>query len=210
MSEITILGAGRVGGNLAAALHDAGHNVTVATRSGRQPDVWAGPTVAFASTRDAFKTAWIAINALPGDAAVAALSPFADALAGKVLVDVANAVSRGQDGRPGGLTYPGSSLAEELQAALPRTRLVKTLNTMLFPVMTKPELVVGANAFLSGNDEDAKQQVRMLLTDLGWSAGAIQDLGGVESARAAEAFILLVPALLKTYGKKPFAMAIAR
>lgn len=210
MNQITVLGAGRVGGNLATALHGAGHNVTVATRSGRQPDSWAGPAVTFASTEDSFKAAPIIINALPGDIAVAALSPFADALAGKVLMDVANATSRGPDGRPGGLMYAGSSLAEELQAALPRSRLVKTLNTMLFPVMTNPELVAGANAFLSGNDEEAKQQVRTLLTNLGWRPDAIQDLGGVETARAPEAFILLVPALLKAYGMKPFAMAIAR
>ena len=170
----------------------------------------ARPQLGVATVADAVGQAEIVIDALPGDIAVATLKPHADALHGKVLIDVANATTHGLDGRPGGLAYPGSSLAEELQTALPNTKVVKALNTMLFPVMTRPAMLENANVFLSGNDEEAKQRVRQLLAGLGWADEAIQDLGGVASARAVEAFILLVPHMLKTYGMKPFAMAIAR
>lgn len=210
MSKIAVLGAGRVGGNLAGGLAKAGHTVTVATRDGAQPQTWQGPELTFATLAGAIADADLVINALPGAAAVDALTPHADVLAGKVLVDVANATTRGGDGRPGGLTYPGSSLGEELQSALPATKVVKSLNTMLFVVMTNPGLVANAKAFLSGNDQAAKDGVRALLSSLGWDDSAIEDLGGIETARALEAFILLVPVMLQKYGMKPFAMAIAQ
>ena len=210
MSNIAIIGAGKVGTNLASALADIGHDVVVATRSGGKPESWHGPSLHFASIADAIVGAEFVIDALPGDGAVSALAPFADALAGKVLVDVANATTRGTDGAPGTLCYPGSSLAEELQAALPRTKVVKTLNTMLAPVMTSPALVRNASVFISGDDEQAKTEVRRLLIDLGWPEASIEDLGGAASARAIETFILLVPAIVRLHGMKPFAMAIAR
>ena len=76
--------------------------------------------------------------------------------------------------------------------------------------MTKPTLVANANVFVSGDDDGAKLRARQLLRDLGWTDEAIVDLGGVGSAQVTEAFILLGPVMLKTYGMKPFAMAIAR
>jgi hypothetical protein len=53
---------------------------------------------------------------------------------GNLLTDVANATGRGNKGRPHGLLYPTTSLAEQLRAALPESRVVKTRNTMLAPV----------------------------------------------------------------------------
>lgn len=65
-------------------------------------------------------------------------------------------------------------------------------------------------AFLSGNDEAAKAEVRSLLQDLGWNPSWIEDLGGIASAQGTEAFILLVPHVLKAMGLVPFAMTLAQ
>ncbi|MFF3017307.1 NADP oxidoreductase, partial [Streptomyces sp. NPDC057939] len=109
------------------------------------------------------------------------------------------------------LIHPGSSLAEQLQEALPDTHVVKTLNTMLFPVMTAPATLTQApTAFLSGEDRQAKQTVRALLTDLGWQDHWITDLGGIRTARATEAAILFVPHVIRANGFTPFAISIAR
>ncbi|BFV58524.1 hypothetical protein KCMC57_up36280 [Kitasatospora sp. CMC57] len=114
-------------------------------------------------------------------------------------------------GLPGDLWYPGSSLAEQLQAALPDTRVVKTLNTMLFMVMTAPEtLATPPTAYLSGDDQAAKKSVTALLGDLGWQPAWIEGLGGIATARAAEAVILLVPHILRRRGFKPFAVSLVR
>ncbi|MEU7062775.1 NADPH-dependent F420 reductase [Streptomyces sp. NPDC053429] len=198
MTTIAVLGNGRVGSSLATALTRAGHEVTVTDRT---PGAAA----------DAARTARIVINATPGDGSLDRLVALREELRGKILVDVSNATVDGPDGLPAHLLYPGSSLAEQLQEALPQTRVVKTLNTMLFPVMTAPALLTQApDAFLSGDDPQAKETVRDLLIDLGWRKEWITDLGGIQTARATEAAILFVPHVIRSNGFEPFAISIAR
>ncbi|WP_214324717.1 NADPH-dependent F420 reductase [Nonomuraea sediminis] len=193
--NIGILGAGRVGTNLAAAFEKAGHEVAVGRRD----------------ALDAALTAQVVINATPGDSSLEQLGDLRDRLDGKILIDVANATVDGPEGLPAGLCYPGSSLAEQLQRALPGTRVVKTLNTMLFPVMTDPRaLTYPPTAFVSGEDSAAKHLVRGLLEDLGWPGEWIMDLGGIETARATEAAMLFVPHVIRAQGFRPFAVSIAR
>ncbi|MFJ4482601.1 NADPH-dependent F420 reductase [Streptomyces longwoodensis] len=198
MTDIAVLGNGRVGGTLAAALTRAGHEVRVADRT---PGAAA----------EAARTARIVINATPGADSLDRLTALREELRGKILVDVSNATVDGPDGLPADLVYPGSSLAEHLQEALPDTAVVKTLNTMLFPVMTAPATLTDApDAFLSGDDPLAKETVRGLLVDLGWRTEWITDLGGVRTARATEAAILFVPHVIRASGFTPFAISIAR
>ncbi|MFE5812987.1 NADPH-dependent F420 reductase [Streptomyces sp. NPDC056479] len=198
MTMIAVLGNGRVGGSLALALTRAGHKVAVADRSP-------------GSAADAARTAQIVINATPGAGSLERLIALREELRGKILVDVSNATVDGPDGLPTDLLYPGSSLAEQLQEALPDTRVVKTLNTMLYTVMTAPAALAQApTAFLSGQDPEAKQVVRGLLADLSWRQEWITDLGGIETARAAEAAILFVPHVIRSSGFAPFAISITR
>ncbi|MFF0002408.1 NADPH-dependent F420 reductase [Streptomyces tibetensis] len=198
MTMIAVLGNGRVGGSLTLALTRAGHEVTVADRSP-------------GSAADAARTAQIVINATPGAGSLERLIALREELRGKILVDVSNATVDGPDGLPAELLYPGSSLAERLQEALPDTRVVKTLNTMLYTVMTAPAaLTQTPTAFLSGKDPEAKHVVRGLLTDLDWQQEWITDLGGIETARAAEAAILFVPHVIRSSGFAPFAISITR
>ncbi|MFJ4919959.1 NADPH-dependent F420 reductase [Streptomyces sp. NPDC088725] len=198
MTTIAVLGNGRVGGNLAKALTGAGHEVTVADR-------------APGAVANAARTAQIVINATPGAGSLDLLVAHREELHGKILVDVSNATFDGPDGLPADLIYPGSSLAEQLQQALPETHVVKTLNTMLFPVMTAPATLSQApDVFLSGEDAQAKQTVRELLVDLGWHEEWIVDLGGIQTARATEAAILFVPHVIRASGFAPFSISIAR
>ncbi|MFJ9843421.1 NADPH-dependent F420 reductase [Kitasatospora sp. NPDC101155] len=198
MTTIAVLGNGRVGGSLATALTRAGHEVTVADR-------------APGAAADAARSARIVINATPGAGSLERLAALRGELRDKILVDVSNATADGPDGLPADLIYPGSSLAERLQEALAETRVVKTLNTMLFPVMTAPTaLTQTPTAFLSGDDPQAKQAVGELLTDLGWRKEWITDLGGIQTARATEAAILFVPHVIRSSGFAPFAISIAR
>ena len=132
----------------------------------------------------------------------------ASSLAGKILVDVANATTRNADGSPGPLLYPQDSLAERLQQAVPETFVVKTLNSLLSPVMENPTILKGAaTVFLSGNSGPAKQEVRALLHSTGWPQAAVLDLGGIQFARGTEAFMAIVPFLIKSQGFKPFALS---
>lgn len=211
MSNITILGSGRVASGLAVKLSAAGHGVTIGSRSAKAevPD-WVSPAIYVAEPCAAVREADIVINATPGESSLQRLGALSSELAGKILVDVSNAVERGADGLPGRLSYPNSSLAEKLQEALPDTRVVKTLNTMLFSVMTNPaSLMSPPTAFVSGNDADAKATVTALLGDLGWAPEQVLDLGDVRTARGPEAMVLFVPDLITARGFAPFAVTIA-
>jgi predicted dinucleotide-binding enzyme len=211
MTKIAILGSGRVAQTLAMGLSKAGHDLLIGRHGvALRPD-WAWEGLEVTQTAEAIAWGEIVILATPGEAALAFLAPHARALEGKVLVDVGNALRRAPTGMPIGLIYPEGSLGETLQRALPATRVVKTLNTMLFMVMANPALLFRpASVFLSGNDPQAKSQVRALLADLGWEEAQIEDLGGIETARGPEAFMHFVPALMRRDGMVPFALSIAR
>jgi predicted dinucleotide-binding enzyme len=210
-TTIAILGSGRVATSLATGLARAGHQIAVGVRNEGTNQTWVGPEVRFGSNLEAIAAADVVFNATPGDSSVERLSAMAEPLAGKLLIDVANATGRDDVGRPSGLFYPTGSLAERLQAALPDTRVVKTLNTMLAPVMSNPTMLTGSpTVYLSGNDADAKATARSLLIDLGWQDAQILDLGAIETARGPEAVMLLVTDVMKATGFKPFAVSPVR
>lgn len=209
MSTIAILGSGRVASGLALKMSSVGHRIIVGSRSPERPD-WITNAIEQRRMPEAIKAADIAINATPGASSLERLSALRAELSGKILVDVSNAVERGEDGMPGKLTYPERSLAEHLQDALPATKIVKTLNTMLFTVMTAPDsLTSPATVFMSGNDNLAKDAVSQLLQDIGWAENHILDLGGIQTARGPESMILLVQDLIKARGFAPFALTVA-
>ncbi|MFF5233170.1 NADPH-dependent F420 reductase [Dactylosporangium sp. NPDC000521] len=195
MSVVGILGAGNVARALAPALSAAGHDVIVGARD---------------RVESAAARAEIVVNALPGAVSVGVLGGLRQHLAGKVLVDVANAVELGPDGFASRLLY--QNLAAELQRILPDTRVVKALNTVgPAALMADPvSLAVPPSTFLCGDDADAKKAVAGLLADLGWSPQRVIDLGGVETAWWPESFVLMVRPLITALGPIPFALAIAR
>ncbi|GAB3727884.1 NAD(P)-binding domain-containing protein [Amycolatopsis oliviviridis] len=211
MTDIGVLGSGRVGTNLARALAAAGHHVTLGRREAGDETAAAPAGIRHADHATTARTADIVINATPGDSTLERLTALRAELAGKILIDVSNATHDAADGLPGALCYPGGSLAEQLQTALPGTQVVKTLNTMLFMVMTAPDALTSPpTAYLSGNDEKAKKTVAGLLAELGWDPAWIEDLGDITTARATEAMILVVPHILRRNGFTPFAVSLAR
>jgi predicted dinucleotide-binding enzyme len=211
-TTIAVLGAGRVGGNLARGLATTGHTVTLGVRD---PATHApeseGTAVPVTDIVSAIRSADLVVNATPGDTTLERMTALRPELAGRILLDISNATIRTPDGLPGGLLYPDGSLGERLQAALPATAVVKGLNTMLFSVMTDPaRLSTPPTAFLSGDAASAKSTVRDVLHDLGWREEWIIDLGSIATASATEAMALLIPSLLSTVGFMPFALSLSR
>lgn len=211
-STIAVLGTGNVGTVLAGALARAGHAVTAGSRDpDRRAPGWTVP-VPLTGLAEAAERADVVVNATPGDESVGLLRPLAPQLAGSVLVDVANAVVPGPDGFAVSLRHPGSSLAEEIQRALPDTRVVKTLNTVgpAEAMVTPAAFATPASAFVSGDDAAARRLATALLTDLGWRPEWIIDLGDLATARVPEAFVLLVRPLVRALGPVPFGLSVAR
>ena len=201
----SIIGAGGVARALAGRLGKAGHEVVVGAR---RLDAVTGIDAEVTDLRTAAAAAPLVVNALPGSMAVDVLVPLRAELAGLVLVDVANAVDIGPDGFATRLRCPGTSLAAELQRALPDARVVKALNT-LGPPQLMVEPFDTASTFLCGDDEDAKAGVREWLGVLGWRPDQVIDLGGVDLAWWPESFVLMVRPLVERLGYVPFALALA-
>jgi 8-hydroxy-5-deazaflavin:NADPH oxidoreductase len=200
--KIAILGTGKVAHALGAGWQKAGHNVVFGGRDASSTD----PDFEIISLQEAMATGEVIVNAITGAVALAAITALdTSAMAGKALLDVTNAVSG-----PGELTYPNSSLAEKLQAALPAAHVVKSLNTAAIEVQADPSLIGPATVFLSGDDDGAKAVVRGLLHDLGWKDEGIIDLGGVETARGPENYIVLFFEIIAVLKSPLFNIHIAR
>jgi hypothetical protein len=188
--EIGILGTGKVAQTLARHWSAAGHQLRLGSREpGAQGDLGAPVT----SLSEAVTDSELVVNATPGSVSLEAVEGIgAKGFAGKVLLDLANAVTPGFE-----LIYPNSSLAEKLQAALPDTKVVKSLNTAAMSVLTQPASLPASSVFVSGDDSGAKATVSSLLQDLGWDAESIVDLGGIGSARGPEHYFLMFGALVQ-------------
>lgn len=200
--KIAVLGAGNVGSSLGYGLLDAGHEVVFGVRDPQSRTGFTAPVATFA---DAVSQAEVAVNTLPGAVSLEVLTASGPSVfAGRVLIDVANAVTP-----EFALLYPGDSLGARLQAALPDTRVVKTLNTVPAAVMTAPAALPGdSSVFLSGDDRGAKRLVGGLLTDLGWRHEVQVDLGGIETARATEHYLYLSLALMAVARSPQYNIAV--
>lgn len=181
--RIGIVGVGPVGRTLGTAWARAGHAVAFGSRDpARAAEAAAGVGGARATTQEGAAgfgdvVLWTPRGVMPADP---------DRLAGKVVLDPNN---RGP-GPDGGYAAPrpsGPSLAEQLQAAAPRARVVKAFNTVVMRLLHEaPERLRGSGAqvFLAGDDAAAKAVAATLAAEIG--LGAV-DLGGLEAAWLAEA-----------------------
>lgn len=191
--KIGVLGTGVVGQTVGGKLVEMGHDVMMGARAADNEKVvgFAQRTGGRAGTfADAAAHGEIVLNCTRGDTSLATLERLASELSGKILIDVANPLDFSQ-GYPPHLTVSNTdSLAEQIQRALPRTFVVKSLNTVNAAVMIEPSRVPGRHSvFVSGNDKHAKGRVSDLLRSLGWQS--IIDLGDISSARAAEQLLPL-------------------
>lgn len=203
--HIAILGTGFMGRTLGAAFVKAGHDVVYGSRSPGEAADLPGSAPALGHA-EAIGQSEVVVSALAAPRSLEALTPLRTALAGRVLIDIGNAVDERMD-----LIYPTSSLGERLQLALPETRVVKTLNTLGGPVGVDPSQLSGpTNVFLSGDDPDAKATVGGLLSDLGWPADRQIDLGGIATARAVEHYFLFFIALAGALQAPAFNIAVTR
>ena len=215
--RIAVLGTGMVGKAIAGKLVELGHDVTMGSRSAdnEEATAWAadaGEHAANGTFADAAAGAELVFNCTAGAASLDALEAAgADNLAGKVLVDVANALDFSQ-GMPPTLTVFGTdSLAERIQRSFPDARVVKALNTINARVMVEPERVPNEHdVFVCGDDDAAKREVSELLRGFGWPEGAIHDLGDITAARGTEAYLLFWLRLMGAVGSPDFNIRVVR
>lgn len=189
--KLGILGTGHVATVLGTAWGKT-HDVTLGSRD---PAKDLGFTVR--PLPETVQSSDVIVNAILGSAAVEVISGIpAGAFGGKTLIDVANATTPSFD-----LVYPNYSLAEKLQESRPDACVVKTLNCAAITTGANPSAIGPSSVFLSGDSAEAKDETAALLKDLGWTDDEIVDLGGIETARGPEHYLILfakLAGLLKT------------
>lgn len=213
--KIGILGTGIVGQIIAEKLSQLGHQVMIGTRNkektlakkemdnfGRPPfSEWLknNSNVQVGTYSEAASLGEFLVNATSGVGSIDALKMAGENnLANKVLLDISNPLDFSK-GMPPSLTICNTdSLGEQIQRAFPKTKVVKSLNTLNAYVMVKPSaLPESTNVFLNGNDLNAKDEVKKLLTSFGWDEKDIIDMGDITTARGTEQ---LLPIWIRLWG----------
>ena len=201
--RIAVLGTGMVGRTLGGGLAGVGHDVVLATRdpdTTRARPEWVGVELPLVRLAEAGEGAELVVNATSGAGSLAALQAVgAEALAGKVVLDLSNALDHSRGFPPSLFVVNTDSLAEQLQRTFPEARIVKAFNTMSVSVMVDPSVAGGeSTVFVAGNDPDARTTVAALAADLGWHD--VLDLGDLTAARALEMYLPLWLRLFRTVG----------
>ncbi len=206
--QIGVLGTGMVGRGLATKLAEAGHAVCLGSRTANNEAAtkWAAgiQRATHGTFADAAAFGELVINATPGAASIAALTQAGvDHLAGKVLLDVANALDFSR-GYPRLFVCNDDSLGEQIQRAFPAAKVVKALNTLNAELMLNPGGLGTTDhaLFVAGDDPAAKAKVKELLRSFGWTQ--IHDVGGIGGARGMEMMVIAWLGVMNAVGSAMF------
>lgn len=181
--KIAIIGSGNVGKALAGSSVRSGHTVTISSRDPKHAEDAAKATGAraTATSAEAVSDADLVVLAVPYTATESIVDDLGDRLSGKVVIDVTNRM----DPKAPGRTIDGSSVAEQLQARAPKTRVVKAFNTAFASRQASPTVDgVQLDGFVAGDDVDAKAKTLALVASIGFRP---IDAGPLAMARALEA-----------------------
>jgi 8-hydroxy-5-deazaflavin:NADPH oxidoreductase len=185
--QVAIIGSGNVGKALAGSFTRAGHDVALTASNpdhAREAAAQSGGRAA-GSNREAAAAAELVVLAVHYPLVDGVVAELGDALAGKVVVDVTNRV----DPADPGSTMDGTSAAEQIQARAPEARVVKAFNTAFAARQADPVVEgVALDAFIAGDDDQAKRVVAELAGSIGFRP---IDAGPLVMARALEAMALL-------------------
>ena len=170
--KIGIIGAGHIGGTLAAKLGAAGHDVALANAHGprslkaRVADL--GPNVRALTVEETARYGDIVIVSIPlGQYHTVPAEP----LKGKVVIDTDNYYPQ-RDGHFAELDEDRLTSSELLQEHLPGARIVKAFNAVRWDVLAdegSPRSASGRLAVpLAGDDAEAKRVVATLIDETGF------------------------------------------
>lgn len=187
--NIGIIGAGNIGGTLAALFARAGHKVYLSNSRGPETledkVVELGPNVAAVTARDAAAFGEVVLEAVP-------FGRYqdlpADVLAGKVVVSASNYYPN----RDGSVDFRGLTQTGLIAEHLSGSRVVKAFNTIFWQHLRDqgdPSLPLAERRaiFIAGDDAAAKQVVTALIEALGFAAvdtGTLADSAAQEPGSA--------------------------
>jgi NADPH-dependent F420 reductase len=192
--RIGIFGAtGPAGSALGTRLAGVGYDVVLGSRSRDRAEAIVGEITARyadlglplrAGTNDEAATADVVVVATPWDSAATTAQDHAEALAGKVVVSMANALVRvGKEFQP--LIPPRGSVAAHVQAALPESHVVAAFHHLPARELAALDASVDSDVLICGDERSA---VRLVMEIAAKIPGCRPlDAGRLSSALAIEA-----------------------
>ncbi|HEX3755833.1 MAG TPA: NAD(P)-binding domain-containing protein [Rhizomicrobium sp.] len=177
--KIGIIGAGRIGGNLARLWAQAGYRVMISARKLQDVQKLAaeiGPNVSAGTPDQAVSFGDVVVISVPYSAIPQVGRDYAAQLKGKIVLDTCN--PKGKDYLA--LTPEEKALGSGVldQRALPGTRLVKAFNTVQSTVLLSAAHRSGelAGVPLASDDKQALAVARQLAIDAGYEPVIAGDL----------------------------------
>lgn len=182
--KIGIIGSGNMGRSLGILWAEQGHEVFFGARTGAKGEqiaAVAGHKTQGGSNDEAAAFGMVLLYTARGVNPAEVFSSV-NVLDGKILIDC------NSQEIPEGFDYPAItvSIAEKLAAEVPKARVVKAFNTMaqeLFELAPNPLKTYNVSVFVAGDDDEAKQTVMQLATEIGFQA---IDCGKLRHARLIE------------------------
>lgn len=193
--NIAVIGSGRIGGGYGSLWAKAGHAVTYGVRDPQGTNIRRAlehsPNAKVASIPEAVRDAEVVLLAVPGGAVAELVADLE--LTGKVVIDTTN-------GSP-----PGES-PKRLQQLKPTARVVRAFNYYGFDVIDHSSFADDrADAFLCGDDTDARGVVARLANDAGFNP---VDFGGLGNATAQDGLLGVWFALSQRLGTRVLAFKV--
>jgi len=205
VTKLAIIGTGRLGAALAARCAKAGYDVILGSRDGAKASRIAAELseqfnihcLGGASNIDAANQAALVILTVPHAAQRELLESLRPALKGKVVVTAVNALNPEDIRR---VKLPAISAAVEAQELLgDEVKVVAAFQTVMHRILLDLDTPAESEAFVAGNDADAKRQVMRLAQAIGMRAW---DIGPIENAAATETFASVILHLGAQHGTK--------
>ncbi len=195
--RIGVLGAtGPAGKGLAARLADVGYDVLAGSRERVKAEaVVDGLTEKWGSrvkritpaNNQAACNADMVVLAVHADAALATAKYFADELADKIVVSMANNLVKNGD-EFNAVLPPHGSIAKEMQALLWRSRVVTGFHLVPAAEFVQLDRKMESDVVACGDDDDARRQLMDVISDIpdlrAFDGGSLENAVGMETFAA--------------------------
>ena len=206
--NIAIIGAGKLGSALGKGWAKAGHTIIFGVRDPvggktKPPLAEIGGAASSRVVPDAVRGADVVVLATPWEAVPDVINAMGD-MRGKIIIDATNPVFLNAEGSLSLSLGSSTSGGEEVARLATGARVAKAFNTYGWENFVDSNYPGYGDAkpvlFYCSDDDDAKEIVEKLATDLGFEA---VDTGGLGMARSLEPMALLWIRLAVRRGRNP-------